>query len=106
MENGGQIHLRAIVEDLPVADDEEDRPSMASSRRIRIEIADNGTGMDGVILARVFEPFFTTKDPERHSGMGLFEARLRLREMNGKIQMFSSEGSGTVVNILLPCVQE
>lgn len=104
MGNGGHIHLRAVIDNRPVTSDEEDSASMASSRRIRIEIADNGTGMDREVLSRVFEPFFTTKDPELHSGMGLFEARLRLREMHGEIEVFSPEGSGTVVSILLPCV--
>ncbi len=102
LEHGGHIHLRTMVED-GTGTRGEDQVSPASPRRIRIEIADDGTGMDNDVLSRAFEPFFTTKDTQRHSGMGLFNARLRLREIAGEIRMVSSVGSGTVVSIFLPC---
>jgi signal transduction histidine kinase len=102
LEHGGHIHLRTMVEDGPGTRGEDD-VSSGAPRRIRIEIADDGNGMDNEVLSRAFEPFFTTKDPRRHSGMGLFNARLRLREIAGEIRMVSSAGSGTVVSIFLPC---
>lgn len=37
----------------------------------RIEIEDNGPGMDDTTLKRIFEPFFTTKDVNKGTGLGL-----------------------------------
>jgi len=41
------------------------------TERVKIEVADNGTGIDPGILERVFDPFFTTKDPDKGTGLGL-----------------------------------
>ncbi len=38
---------------------------------VRVEIEDNGPGMDQKTLRKVFEPFFTTKPVDRGTGLGL-----------------------------------
>jgi len=38
---------------------------------VRVEIEDNGPGMEESIRRRVFEPFFTTKPPGVGTGLGM-----------------------------------
>ena len=38
---------------------------------IRMEIEDNGPGIDRETRKRIFEPFFTTKDVDKGTGLGL-----------------------------------
>jgi signal transduction histidine kinase len=65
--------------------------------RLKLVIADNGSGIDKKHLKKVFEPFYTTK--EKGMGLGLFLARYLLELNNGKIELFSEEGKGTKVVI-------
>ena len=68
--------------------------------QVRLEVADNGCGMDQEVLDNLFKPFFTTK--VRGSGLGLAIAEQNIRDMGGSIQVDSTEGQGTTFTILLP----
>jgi signal transduction histidine kinase len=69
-------------------------------------IADTGRGMDRETLARAFEPFFTTKAAEGGTGLGLPQVRSFMQEMGGSIRIASEPGTGTRVDLFLPCVAE
>ena len=66
-----------------------------------ISINDTGIGMDAATLARAGEPFFTTKGPDRGSGLGLSVARGILAQCGGELELQSTLGTGTTVNISL-----
>jgi CheY-like chemotaxis protein len=53
--------------------------------------------------ARAFGPFFTTK--ARGRGIGLAVVSGTVRKLGGAIQLASEPGSGTTVQILLPCAE-
>lgn len=54
---------------------------------IRIEVEDNGIGIDPEISDRIFEPYYTTKEQGEGVGMGLYIAKLVLENhMNGSIR--------------------
>ncbi|MBX2981625.1 MAG: sensor histidine kinase [Flavobacteriales bacterium] len=70
--------------------------------RIRIDIMDNGMGMDESIQARLFEPFFTTKDVGEGTGLGLSIAQGIVEKHQGHIAVKSVVGQGTTFTITLP----
>jgi C4-dicarboxylate-specific signal transduction histidine kinase len=71
--------------------------------RYRIEVVDQGAGMDKATLARVFEPFFSTKG-NQGTGLGLSLVRRTIVEHRGTIKVESAAGKGTRVILLLPLV--
>jgi PAS domain S-box-containing protein len=69
----------------------------------RIEVQDNGPGMDEETQRRIFEPFFTTKGVDEGTGLGLSVSYFIITEQHkGSIAVFSSPGKGTCFVIRLP----
>jgi len=69
---------------------------------IELVVADTGTGMDDVTLARAFEPFFTTKPPGQGTGLGLAMIHSIVRRHGGSIVAESVVGRGSTFRIWLP----
>jgi len=70
---------------------------------VRIEIGDNGPGMDDSTRKRVFEPFFTTKPQGEGTGLGLSVGFFIITQKhNGTITVESQPGKGTTFAIELP----
>jgi signal transduction histidine kinase len=74
--------------------------SSGDGPRVRITVADTGTGMSAEHRARVFDDFFTTK--ENGTGLGLSIVRRLVMDMDGSIQVESEEGKGSRFLIDLP----
>jgi len=68
---------------------------------INLSIADNGVGIPPEQLELVFDPFFTTKD-KSHNGLGLSVCYGIISNHGGSIEIYSKEGKGTIVQIILP----
>jgi PAS domain S-box-containing protein len=69
----------------------------------RIEVEDNGPGMEEQTLQRVFEPFFTTKPPGVGTGLGLSVSYFIVAEQHkGTFSVNSTPGQGTCFVIRLP----
>ena len=69
----------------------------------RIEVEDNGPGMDEAIQRRIFEPFYTTKAVDEGTGLGLSVSYFIITEQHeGSIAVFSSPGNGACFVIRLP----
>ncbi len=68
-------------------------------------IADNGPGMTDEVADRAFEPFFTTKSVGEGAGLGLFVCQGLVDSMNGFIELTSTPGEGTRVQVCLPSYQ-
>jgi PAS domain S-box-containing protein len=70
---------------------------------VKIEIEDNGPGMDDETRRRVFEPFFTTKEVNEGTGLGLSVAYFIITEQHqGSMMVESILGKGTTFKIQLP----
>lgn len=68
----------------------------ARKNLLTIQIKDNGKGMDKKTLKKVLDPFYTTKTVRR-VGLGLSLFAQTIRESDGKIEIKSNPGRGTVV---------
>ncbi|HLL77352.1 MAG TPA: ATP-binding protein [Pyrinomonadaceae bacterium] len=69
---------------------------------LSIEIADTGTGVAPEHLPRVFDPFFTTKPAGRGTGLGLAVCHRIVTAHDGRIEISTGNGRGTLVRVVLP----
>ncbi|HEY9653128.1 MAG TPA: GAF domain-containing protein [Coleofasciculaceae cyanobacterium] len=71
--------------------------------RVRIVIADNGSGIKPDIQPRIFEPFFTTKDVGQGRGLGLTVTyQTIVNQHKGQLEVKSKVGWGTECVIEIP----
>ncbi|MGA3225707.1 MAG: ATP-binding protein [Acidobacteriaceae bacterium] len=75
------------------------RPGVAE--RVRVTIADSGSGMDKQTLDQLFRPFFTTKG-EVGTGLGLWVSKGILENHKADIAVRSKRGFGTVFQLFFP----
>jgi len=68
-----------------------------------IRVQDEGAGIPLTDLARIREPFFTTKQASGGLGLGLSISARIVEEHGGAMRFTSQPGSGTTVEITLPC---
>lgn len=71
-----------------------------SSEGVWVSVADTGCGIADEHLKRIFEPFYTTK--KKGTGLGLMIVQRVVRSHNGRIELDSRAGRGTVFRIWLP----
>ena len=69
---------------------------------IRIEVADDGPGMDATTRAKLFDPFFSTKPVGQGTGMGLSVVHGLVSSWGGHIDVDSKPSAGTRVILTLP----
>ncbi|HBB88414.1 MAG TPA: hypothetical protein DC047_12440 [Blastocatellia bacterium] len=85
MPNGGKLKINCV----------------ADESRLRLQFADNGTGMPEDVRQRIFDPFFTTKGAHG-TGLGLSVSYSIIERHEGSISVASNIGEGTVFTIELP----
>ena len=76
-----------------------------AGQRVRINVSDTGTGIDGSVLPRLFEPWVTTKTAGRGTGLGLTITRDLITSLGGTITVSTTPGKGTTFTIELPAVE-
>lgn len=95
MPGGGKLAVRATYDS-----------GVALSGRpagcVRIDVADNGTGIPSDHLKSIFEPFFTTKPPGRGTGLGLAIAARIIEGFGGRTTVKSTVGRGSCFSLWLP----
>ncbi|MFP5223273.1 MAG: PAS domain S-box protein [Acidobacteriota bacterium] len=70
---------------------------------VRIEVEDNGPGLDDATQRRIFEPFFTTKAAGEGTGLGLsLSYFIIVNNHGGSIGVVSTPGMGSRFTIRLP----
>ena len=76
------------------------------NQRVRIDISDNGTGIEPEDLEHIFEPFYTTKPEVKGVGLGLSVSYGIIQKHGGTIDVQSAVGHGTVFTIRFPVESE
>jgi PAS domain S-box-containing protein len=96
MPDGGVVQIRLVNED------HEGDPvrAIAAGSYLRLEIADEGSGIKPDHLSRIFDPYFTTKSTG--SGLGLAMVYSIVKKHEGHVEVDSELGRGTTFRILLP----
>jgi len=67
-----------------------------------LEVEDDGSGIEDAELNKIFTPFYTKKNASEGTGMGLTIIQTIVHKMNGKIQVYSRPGVGTIFQVLIP----
>ena len=101
MPRGGTLEIRADFVTLagPMRSVAGDVPA---GSYIRINVSDDGAGMDDPVIERLFEPFFTTKPVGSGTGLGLPTALSIVRKHGGGMQVRSAVGRGSRFTVWLP----
>ena len=71
-------------------------------KNLLLEVCDNGPGIAAENCPRIFEPFFTTKPSGKGTGLGLAIAHRLITEMNGTLELASTNEAGSAFRISLP----
>ena len=67
---------------------------------LRVNVTDNGPGVDPAVATRIFRPFFTTK--ARGTGLGLALVQKIVVTHNGRVTAANAEGGGASLTVTLP----
>ena len=89
MPAGGTLHIC-------LADVDADGPA------VKLTVRDTGEGMAPDVVERAFEPFYSTKPKGEGTGLGLATVYGIVTQTGGSIEIKSSPGRGTTVEVLLP----
>jgi signal transduction histidine kinase len=68
----------------------------------RLEVSDEGTGIDEEARRHLFEPFFSTRRTRRTAGMGLAIVYACVKELGGAVEVESGSASGATIRLHLP----
>lgn len=90
-EKGGLVTVQAIL---------------ADENKIEIEVSDTGCGISPEDLPKIKTKFFRANHNKRGSGIGLAVADEIITMHSGTLEVFSEQGMGTTVVIVLPVKQE
>jgi PAS domain S-box-containing protein len=74
----------------------------ADGDKVWIEVADTGCGIAPESVERIFEPFYTTKPIGQGTGLGLSLSYGIVQRHQGRIEVSSVVGKGTVFRVTLP----
>ena len=71
----------------------------------RIEIEDNGIGIDQQDLDDIYKMFYRATTQNSGSGIGLYIVQEAVQKINGKIHVFSEKDQGSKFIVQIPCVE-
>jgi ligand-binding sensor domain-containing protein/signal transduction histidine kinase/CheY-like chemotaxis protein len=104
-----QVFLNLIInaaQALPEGKPEQNEVKLVTRRlgadQVVAEVHDTGSGIPPEVLGRIFDPFFTTKPVGIGTGLGLALCQAFITSMEGRIEVESQMGRGTMFRVTLP----
>jgi two-component system, NtrC family, sensor kinase len=88
MPKGGNLTLRSRL--------------LSASAEVQLQVQDDGVGIPPEVLPNLFEPFFSTKESGHGVGLGLAISKNIVERHQGRIEVASDPGRGTIFTITLP----
>lgn len=72
---------------------------------VRLEVSDNGHGINPEVLPRILDPYFTTKAQGEGTGLGLSVVHGIIKGQGGHISVYSEPEKGTTFHVYFPCIE-
>jgi PAS domain S-box-containing protein len=96
MPNGGTVRISARNDQL----DANSPIALPTGRYVKVQISDNGGGIDSRSIARIFDPYFTTKPSA--SGLGLSIGYSVIKKHGGILLLENTSSIGSTFSFYLP----
>jgi signal transduction histidine kinase len=71
-----------------------------------LEVEDNGEGIAEKNKDKIFDMFFRASKTSTGTGLGLYICKQIIDKLNGKLELISSQQSGSVFQIRLPLYEQ
>jgi signal transduction histidine kinase len=95
------ISLKNAIQAIPKNKEGVIRISLiVEKHRVKVGIADNGTGIPLLMKDKLFQPNFTTKTSG--TGLGLAIAKTIIEDFKGSIEVESEQGKGATFYLIFP----
>ena len=104
MPTGGMLTIDTAVRE--ILEKESSATGVPVGFYVSFRVGDTGVGMSAEVRDRAFEPFFTTKPRGEGSGLGLATVYGIVSQSGGYTRIYSEEGVGTSITILLPAGEQ
>ncbi len=102
---GGDVDIS--TENVYVENPTLDTVDVPEGEYVALWVKDNGIGISTEDINRIFEPFYTKKKMGRSgTGLGMSLVWGTVQDHHGYIQITSSEGSGTQIDLYFPVARE
>lgn len=75
---------------------------LLSPDEVRIEVSDNGIGIEAKHLGHIFQMFYRANKKSVGSGLGLYIVKEAITKLKGRVEAQSLEGKGTTFILTIP----
>lgn len=79
--------------------------AVIDAKEMRVELEDNGIGIEEGYLQRIFDMFYRASPDAKGSGLGLYIVKEAIQKLKGKIEVSSTFGMGTKFSIVIPNIE-
>ena len=100
-----QVFINMLINAVDALTEDRNRIIIRSQKQgsnIILQFEDVGVGIEPENISKIFEPFFTTKKVGKGTGLGLSVTYGIIKNLNGRIDVQSDPGKGTIFTITLP----